>query len=133
MKHFIFALAIAMIGFTPAKADEGAVRDVIAGQIDAFARDDFATAFDYASPLIQHMFRTPTRFGQMVQSGYPMVWRPSGVRFGLYESREGQIYQYVAFEDAAGRSYLTEYQMVELETGWKINGVRMLPDPSFGA
>jgi hypothetical protein len=133
MKRLGLALLISILGFLPAKADEDAVRDVIASQIDAFSRDDFATAFDHASPLIQHMFRTPKRFGQMVQTGYPMVWRPAGVRFGLYENRDGRIYQYVAFEDAAGRSYLTEYEMIELDSGWKINGVRMLPDASFGA
>ena len=79
------ALALLMVvglGGPGARADEGAIRDVIVGQLDAFQRDDFAGAFEYASPTIKRIFRTPDRFGAMVRGGYPMVWKPSSVRFG---------------------------------------------------
>ena len=38
-------------------------------------------AFDYASPTIRGIFGSPDRFGAMVQQGYPMVYRPSEVRY----------------------------------------------------
>src|SRR5262245_52847309 len=40
-------------------ADRSAIRDVIQSQVDAFRRDDGASAFGYASPSIQGMFGTP--------------------------------------------------------------------------
>lgn len=133
LRMVLFALALAAAPLS-AKADAEKIRDVIASQIDAFEREDLDAAWEYASPFIQRMFRTPTRFGGMVESGYPMVWEPSSVRFGLLEEREGQVYQYVALDDMDGRSHLAEYEMIELEdAGWKINGVRILPSVGTGA
>ena len=53
-----------------------------------FLQDDFATAFTFASPNIQGIFGTHQNFGQMVRSGYPMVWRPADVQY--IELREFQ-------------------------------------------
>ncbi|MGB0497412.1 MAG: DUF4864 domain-containing protein [Rubricella sp.] len=135
MHRLLIVLALILASALPARADPAAVRDVITAQIDAFERDAFDEAFEYASPVIQHMFRTPERFGMMVMQGYPMVWRPEGYRFGLAEDRgNGRITQYVSFDDRAGRSYLAEYDMIEMEDGrWLINGVRLLPDTAVGA
>ena len=54
---------------------------MISKQIEAFKADDFDTAFSFASPMIQRMFGSASTFGEMVQNGYPMVWRPAEVRF----------------------------------------------------
>ena len=66
----------------PAQAQSDDIEAVIGAQLEAFAADDFAKAFTFASPMIKGMFGTPERFGQMVRGGYPMVWRPSRVEFG---------------------------------------------------
>ena len=76
------AVLLAALGSGAGAQDaQGAIREVISDQIAAFEADDFATAFGFASPAIREMFGTPDRFGRMVREGYPMVWRPGGVRF----------------------------------------------------
>ncbi|MEM6588700.1 MAG: DUF4864 domain-containing protein [Pseudomonadota bacterium] len=127
MKHFIAALLVCLM--TVASAGQGkandAVRSVISSQIDAFLKDDFATAFDFASPMIQGIFGTPERFGAMVRNGYPMVWRPSDVEFLSAEDRDGAVIQTVKITDGTGRLYYLEYEMIETDQGWLINGVRI--------
>ena len=127
------ALMVCSLSFGLAKADGAAIRDVIAAQIDAFQRNDLPDAFSHASPAIKQLFQTPERFGAMVQSGYPMVWRPSAMRFGVLSERRGRQVQSVLFEDAAGVSHLAEYEMIDIDGVWQINGVRILPAPGAGA
>ena len=110
-----------------AMAQDADVRAVISAQIEAFEIDDFEQAFSYASPTIRQVFRTPENFGVMVQRGFPMVWRPADVRFLDLENREGALWQDVMVRDAAGDVFILEYEMIELEAGWKINGVRIRP------
>ena len=78
MRWFIGFLMLATATFADVK-DE--VQTTITSQLDAFLQDDFARAFEYASPSIQPMFRNSDNFGMMVQRGYPMVWRPAKSRF----------------------------------------------------
>ena len=124
MKQFLAAvlLWVATTGVVQANDD---VKAVISSQIDAFLQDDFVTAFEFASPMIQGMFRSPERFGNMVRNGYPMVWRPSDVEFLSTEERGGATIQNVRILDADGRLYLLEYEMIETDAGWLINGVRV--------
>ena len=111
----------------------GAIRQVISDQIAAFEADDFATAFTFASPGIRAMFGTPGRFGAMVREGYPMVWRPGEVRFADLAERGGRTLQRVLVTDTAGVLYVLEYEMVEGEQGWRIDGVRVLEEGAAGA
>lgn len=128
----VLLLGLAAPGARAGGAEE-AIRDVIARQIEAFKADDFETAFGFASPAIKRMFGTPARFGQMVQSGYPMVWRPAQVRFaGLSAGRDAMI-QGVVITDAAGGVHLIEYHMVEDAEGWRINGVLVRRPGDAGA
>lgn len=110
-----------------AVAQDADVRAVISAQIEAFEIDDFEQAFTYASPTIRQVFRTPENFGVMVQRGFPMVWRPADVRFLELQNRDGALWQDVMVRDVAGDVFILEYEMIELETGWKINGVRIRP------
>ncbi len=124
MRHILFTLcAVLMLG-APARADETAIRSVISSQIEAFQADDFTTAFTFASPTIRQIFGTPEQFGNMVRQGYPMVWRPSEVTFLEVETIDGLLWQTVRVRDQAGNVHLLDYQMIELEQGWKINAVR---------
>jgi hypothetical protein len=129
MKRIILA---ALIAAGPVAADEDAIKGVIGAQIDAFEQDDFPTAFTYAAPGIQGMFRTPERFGQMVRQGYPMVWRPGSVEY-LGVTVDGRVWaQDVLVTDGEGRLHLLEYSMVETPNGWKIAGVRLKEGPDLG-
>ena len=121
-----FAVLFLGLGLTgPALADPSAIRTVIKDQIAAFERDDFEQAFTHASPTIQQMFRTPDRFGEMVQQGYPMVWRPEDVRFLEIDEQAGRFYQPVMIRDGQGALHILDYEMIQGEAGWKIDGVRL--------
>ena len=116
----------------PAAAQEEPIQDTIQKQIDAFLRDDFLTAFGYASPNIRALFGTVDNFGLMVTRGYPMVHRPSAVEMGALREENGALYQRVQITDAAGRIHVLDYQMVETADGWKINGVELLQSVEAG-
>ena len=116
-----------------AEPNAAAARGVISAQIDAFKMDDLDRAFTYASPMIQGLFGTPQRFGEMVQQGYPMVWRPGAVRFLDFHQEPVGARQNVLITDEMGRSFMLEYQMLPTADGWQINGVRFLQPPQLGA
>lgn len=119
------ALALALAA-GPAAADPGAVQGVIDDQLDAFRADDFATAFTFAAPTIQGMFRTPETFGRMVRQGYPMVGRPGSVEYGRSEG-EGRLWaQEVTIVDESGRAHRLLYRMIQTPDGWRISGVELL-------
>lgn len=124
MRQILLALAATILLAMPAKANEDAIQSVISSQIAAFQADDFSKAFTFASPTIQQIFGSPEQFGTMVREGYPMVWRPSEVTFLSVETIDGLLWQTVMVRDQAGAVHLLDYQMVELEDGWKINAVR---------
>jgi len=130
-KHMIAAAAmvISALVAVPLQADvtaKPAITQTIQSQIDAFRADDFEQAFTFASPNIQGIFGTAQTFGRMVQQGYPMVHRPSAVQFLDLREDGGVLVQRVQVRDAQGKSHLLEYQMMNGENGWKINGVQLL-------
>jgi hypothetical protein len=72
------------------------------------------------------MFRTPENFGLMVRQGFPMVWRPADVEFLGLRDEAGQLWQRVQVRDAQGGLHQLDYNMIETESGWQINGVQMV-------
>ena len=126
MRRFM-VMAVLAIGLGGPLAAQGQdIEATIGAQIDAFKSDDFAQAFTFASPGIQGMFQTPENFGMMVRQGYPMVWRPADVRFLELREIAGAWWQKVMITDAQGTAYILDYQMIQTENGWKINGVQVL-------
>lgn len=133
-RSLLFVAAFVVLTGQGAAQDAGdGIKGVIAAQIEAFERDDLEEAFGYASSTIRTLFGTPDRFGEMVEQGYPMVRKPSSVRFGSTSTRNGREYQTVVFQDSAGHFHALEYEMVPSGSGWKINGVRFVPMPDVGA
>lgn len=128
MTRLIAMMFATLLLSLPVRADDAA-RQVISDQIAAFQQDDFETAFTYASPMIKGIFGTPQRFGQMVRDGYPMVWRPADVEFLEAEQTGAALVQDVLIRDAEGVLYEVEYEMIQGEDGWKINGVRVKRAP----
>lgn len=115
-------------------AEIAAIEAVITGQMAAFEADDFAGAFEFASPTIRSMFRTVENFGAMVRGGYPMVWRPGEVSFLEAREIDGSLWQKVLIRDRAGAVHLLDYQMVQGDDGrWLINAVQILPAPDLAA
>ncbi len=130
----ILALCSLLLAAVPAHAEEASIpaadraqiRTVIERQIEAFAKDDAAAAFAFASPAIQRKFGTADDFMAMVRSGYAAVYRPRSLSFG--EARlvgEVTVQQVdVIGPDGIGRHafYLMEH---EGDGSWRINGVTM--------
>lgn len=128
MRYVILSLAVVFGLAAPLRADDGA-RAVITAQIEAFLAGDVSRAYGYASPVIQRKFGTPEQFGAMVREAYPMVWKPSDVTFLETRDIAGKLWQSVSLRDRTGAGWIVEYEMIEGEDGWRINGVRVLPAP----
>ena len=125
---FLLALMLALAG-RPADAQETGPGEIVSRQFDAFRADDLDTAFSYASPMIQGYFRTPEVFGRMVAQGYAMVRNPGQVRLLDLREEAGRLVQRVEVIDRKGVLHLLDYQMIETEEGWKINGVTYVEAP----
>ena len=124
---------VLMLGLAPARAQDRGIEQTITQQLEAFKADDVGAAFDYASPNIKNIFRTPENFGAMVRQGYPMVWRPGEVTYLEQREIAGAIWQKVQIVDGAGRVHILDYQMIQTAEGWQINGVQLLKQPDVAA
>lgn len=127
---FAFVLSI-WAGISAAQGAD--IQRVINAQIAAFGAGDFEEAFGYASPGIQDIFDNPDRFGAMVRQGYPMVIAPENLRYMELREISGQLWQRVFIRDQSGAGHLLDYQMIEVEGHWRINGVQLLPTPDVSA
>ncbi len=129
-----FCLALSLL---PAAAEEPegaqAARSVIQSQLDAFRDEAIARAYTFAAPNIKRIFPTPDVFGRMVRNGYPMVWNPSDIEFLDAAPRGDVIIQRLRIVDQAGVPFIAEYAMRNVDGVWRIAGVEILKDNSFGA
>jgi hypothetical protein len=124
-------LAVALLLAQPLAAqdadDRAAIESVIADQLSDFTARDIDGAWDHASRAIRGIFGTPERFGAMVEGGYPMVWDNADARFLDLRDEDGRLRQRVAVTGPDGQGWVLDYEMIEQDNGWKINGVRILP------
>ena len=109
------------------------ITNTIQSQFDALLQDDFEQAFTYASPFIKSLFGTSENFGVMVSRSYPMVHRAEDVRFLELRTIAGSLYQKVQVRDAEGRIHFLDYQMIQTENGWQINGVQLIKATGLSA
>lgn len=128
MRSTFFALGLVL---APMSASADAIFDAISDQLGAFAAQDVDRAFGYASPMIQSQFRTPEVFGSMVANGYPPIWNNDGAAFPSRMEQPGRVRQTVIITGRDGTASAWEYDMIQTEAGWKINGVRPIPMPGL--
>jgi len=96
-------------------------------QLEAFRRDDFATAFTFASGAIRAQFDRPS-FETMVRRGYPEIARSEFAAVVKTElPSEGVAYVTVKIRGANGQSIEALYELT-WEDDWKISGVVTRPD-----
>lgn len=125
-------LLLTPIQASAAEPDDS-IQAVIADQIAAFQNSDVDRAFTHASPNIQRIFETPSRFGQMVEQRYPMVWRPARYEWlKVVQTQLGPV-QVVLFEDQNGRLHEAGYLMEQIDGVWRINGVKLREVEGIGA
>jgi len=96
-------------------------------QLEAFRRDDFDTAFTFASSTIRAQFDRSS-FETMVRRGYPEIARSTfGAVVKTELPAEGLAYVTVKIRGANGQSVEALYELT-WEDDWKINGVVTRPD-----
>jgi len=133
MPRFLLVILFSFAMAANAKAQDRAIEQVIEGQIAAMRADDFVAAFEFASPNIQTIFKTPQNFEAMVKRGYAMVVDPAEVRFLEQRQIAGSTWQKVLMRDAKGGVHLLDYQMIRAGEGWQIGAVQVLQAPEVAA
>ncbi len=135
MYRFIGLVLALLAGALPARAEEPAdsIQAVIVSQLDALQANDPAAAFAHASPTIQSKFGTPEGFRHMVETGYPMIWRPARYEMLALAETAGGPVQIVLFQDREGRFFEAAYEMQLIDGVWRINGVYLRALPGIGS
>ena len=108
---FLIACLIGPVAFAASAEDIDAAQSIISAQEQAFARDDAATAYSFASPTLQSYFRNPDGFMYMVRNGYAPVYRHRSFVFGEARIVDGKILQDVQIVDAAGVAWDALYTL----------------------
>ena len=116
-------LSVPALAQDPRDAD---IQSAISRQVDAFRRDDANGAYAIASPTIQEMFGTAGNFLEMVQRGYPQVYRPRSFTFGKLQEVDGKLLQRVIIQGPDGAIVTAVYEMVQIDGRWRINGCYLL-------
>jgi hypothetical protein len=115
------AVAAALAGEPVSDADARAVRTVIEAQLAAFAADDAERAFSYAAPGIRETFGDAERFMTMVRRGYPVVYRPTSVRFLEPVAEGASLLQRVRMTDETGVAWMVVYELQrQADRSWRI-------------
>ena len=108
---FLIACLIGPVAFAASAEDIDAAQSIISAQEQAFARDDAATAYSFASPTLQSYFRNPDGFMYMVRNGYAPVYRHRSFVFGEARIVDGKILQDVQIVDADGVAWDALYTL----------------------
>ena len=125
----IVLLLVFLLGLAaPAAADDvSAAQSVIRAQEQAFGRDDAAAAYSNAAPEIRQQFPQADSFMQMVQRGYPPVYRHKSFEFGEARSDGGRVAQRVHIVDDNGEVWEAMYTLEQQPDGsLKITGCSLL-------
>jgi len=128
MRAVVLLLGI-LLGFTtPVFADDvAAAQSVIRAQEQALGRDDAAAAYSHAAPEIRQLFPQADIFLQMVQQGYPPVYRHKSFEFGEARADGGRIAQRVYIVDDNGEAWEALYTLEQQADGsLKITGCSLL-------
>lgn len=132
MRMLLQAMVISVAGWGAHAQDEAAIEKLIGDQFAAFADGDSTRAFSYASPMIRQIFGTPENFARMVQGGYPMIWAARDVRYLGLREETGRQLQRVEVIGSDGQAHLFDYEVVQIDGAWRINGVWPVKDQSIG-
>jgi hypothetical protein len=128
MRALVLLLTLLLGLSFPARADDvTAAQKIIRLQEQAFARDDAAAAYSYASPALQEVFQRPEIFMMMVQQAYPPVYRHKSFEFGEAKAANGQIAQRVHIVDDNGEAWEALYTLEQQADGsFRITGCSLL-------
>ena len=129
MRALVLLTALLLSLAAPARAadDVAAAQGIIRSQVEAFSRDDAATAYSYAAPTIKNLFPQADIFLGMVQRNYAPVYRHKSFEFGEARASDGKIAQAVHIVDADGVPWEALYTLEQQPDGSvKISGCVLL-------
>ena len=128
MRAIVLLLAVLLGLASPSRADDvSAAQSVIRAQEQAFASDDAAAAYSHAAPSIRQIFPQADIFMNMVQQGYPPIYRHRSFEFGEARAADGQIAQRVHIVDANGEAWEALYTLeLQPDGSLKITGCSLL-------
>jgi hypothetical protein len=119
-------LALTGVGAQPADQGAAMTRTVL-DQLAAFRRDDWVSAYAFASSGIQTQF-APEAFRAMVTQGYAPIARSRTAtvsRVEALDSQRGLVE--VRVEGENGETIDALYELVEEQGAWRVNGVLTRP------
>ena len=121
-------LAAAGAARAQAERDPKAAAEPVMKQLEAFRRDDYDTAYTFASEQIRATFDRAS-FEQMVKGGYPEIARSAfAVVAETRLAADGHVHLRVKIRGANGSGVEAVYDMVWEGNRWRINGVVTRPD-----
>ncbi len=117
------------------EADRKAARSTIERQIEAFRRNDSATAYAQAAPQLQSQFSSVETFIAMVEKGYAPVLRPRRYSFEKAEDAgDDEIAQGLSLQDENGTDWVALYLLQKQGDGeWHITGCHLKKAPGTSA
>ena len=108
--------------------DKAEIRKVIEKQLQALQKDDFVTAFSFASPSIQEQVQSVLQFEQMVTKNYDVVYRPRSVMFRNLTMVDDFPAQNLILMNAQGNLIQAVYVMQQQQDlSWRIHGCFLTP------
>ena len=132
MRRIVLGLALVLLPLCASawaqagKSDARAAAEPVVKQLEAFRRDDYDTAYTFASEEIQLQFDR-LRFEVMVRSGYPEIARSTVATVtGTELQPEGRAYVTVKIVGANGQIVEALHELV-WQGAWRINGVATRP------
>jgi hypothetical protein len=102
-------------------------RAAISSQLDAFDRDDAASAYGLVTPDLKLTFTDPDSFMKLVRDHYAPVYRRRAVNFGDAKVDGDTIAITATLVDGDNQVWTALYELVRQADGqWLINSCRLL-------
>ncbi|MDB5762369.1 MAG: hypothetical protein JWQ21_1364 [Herminiimonas sp.] len=111
--------------------DAQAIHFVIQSQLDAFAEDDAAKAFGFATSSTRILIGSADDFLRLIKNEYPVIYRNRLALFAVPELVDGQALQIVRLTDSDNFVWVAIYSMQQESDGtWKIDGCKLIETAS---
>jgi hypothetical protein len=131
----LITMCIPSTAFAVDAAARDAAKATVERQIEAFRRDDAATAYAQAAPAIQGLFPSPETFIAMVRQGYGAVYRNRRYSVDRIEDAgDDGVALGVTLQDEDGADWAALYSLeMQPDGAWRITGCRLTRAPGSNA
>lgn len=133
MKHLLVVVGL-LVGFIGSlahaepiggitTADAIAIHETVQAQLEAFANDDAAGAFELATKEKRSLIGSPANFMRLIREQYDAIYRHRSVIYSEPEVVQGSAVQTVRVTDSNSRVWVALFWMLqEDDSQWKIDG-----------